>query len=111
MALGAIYAIQDAGLTVPEDLAVVGYDNREFSRIFRPRITTVSMPVYEMGLAAAELLLKQIAEGCQNVDEIKIKGQIYIRETCGAVESQRTKEELLSATVVRRLLLNKHPEG
>jgi LacI family transcriptional regulator len=44
MALGAIDAIQDAGLNVPKDVAVVGYDNRDFTRIFRPKITTVSMP-------------------------------------------------------------------
>jgi hypothetical protein len=68
------------------------------------------MPVYEMGRAAAELLLKRIVEGQEDLDEIKIKGQIFIRETCGADESQRTKEEQISATVARRIQLNKHPE-
>ncbi len=42
MALGAIYALQDAGLNVPADVAVVGYDNRDFTKVFRPKITTVS---------------------------------------------------------------------
>jgi LacI family transcriptional regulator len=111
MAWGAIQAIQDAGLSVPKDLAVVGYDNRDFTKIVRPRITTVSMPVYEMGWAAAELLLKQIQESREDADEIKIKGQIFIRETCGASESQRTIEESLPASASRRILLNKHPEG
>ena len=110
MALGAIHAIQDAGLNVPKDIAVVGYDNRDFTKIVRPKITTVSMPVYEMGRSAAELLLKQISEDQEDLDEIKIKGQIFIRETCGTDESQRTKEERVSATVARRILLNKHPE-
>jgi DNA-binding LacI/PurR family transcriptional regulator len=110
MALGAIQAIQDRGLNVPGDIAIVGYDNRDFTRIVRPRITTVSMPVYEMGRTAAELLLKQISGGRRDQDEIKIKGQIFIRETCGAEESQRTKEEALSATVSRRILLNRQPE-
>ncbi len=111
MALGAICAIQDAGLSVPRDIAVVGYDNRDFAKVFRPRLTTVSMPVYEMGRAAAELLLKQIAEGRQDADEIKVKGQLYIRESCGAEESQRTKEELNMGTVVRRILLRKDPDS
>jgi DNA-binding LacI/PurR family transcriptional regulator len=111
MALGAIHAIQDMGLNVPNDIAVVGYDNRDFTKIVRPKITTMSMPVYEMGWAAAELLLKQIGEGREQVDEIKIKGQLFIRETCGAGESQRTKEEMVSSTEARRILLNKHPEG
>jgi DNA-binding LacI/PurR family transcriptional regulator len=111
MALGAIHAIQDLGMNVPKDIAVVGYDNRDFTRIVRPKITTMSMPVYEMGWAAAELLLKQIAGGREEVDEIKIKGQLYIRETCGSEESQRTKEEKVSSTEARRIMLNKHPEG
>ena len=110
MALGAIQAVQDRGLSVPGDMAVVGYDNRDFTRIVRPRLTTVSMPVYEMGRAAAELLLQQIAGGRRDHDEIKIQGQIFIRETCGAAESLRTQEEALSATLSRRVLLNRQPE-
>ena len=111
MALGAIRAIQDAGAKVPNDIAVVGYDNRDFAKIVRPRLTTVSMPVYEMGRAAAELLLKQITDGREDRDEIKIKGQLFVRDTCGADESHRTKEETASMTVARRIMLNKQPEG
>ncbi|NLF76331.1 MAG: LacI family transcriptional regulator [Chloroflexi bacterium] len=111
MALGAICAIQDAGLSVPEDVAVVGYDNRDFSRIVRPRITTVSMPVYEMGYTAAELLLKQIAGGRQAFDEIKIKGRLFIRESCGADPARRTEDGLDMATTTRRILLHKDPDN
>jgi LacI family transcriptional regulator len=111
MALGAIYAIQDAGLKVPADIAVVGYDNRNFSRICRPRITTVSMPVYEMGQKAAELLVKQILAGRVEVDEIKVQGRLFVRETCGADETQRTQEELNMGTISRRILLNKEPDS
>ena len=110
MALGAIYAIQDTGLNVPRDIAVVGYDNRNFTKTFRPRITTVSMPVIEMGGVAAELLLKQIAEGRKEEEEIKVKGQLIIRETCGAPEASRTQQEPDSRTLFRRVLLNKQPE-
>lgn len=111
MALGAICTLQDAGLNVPNDMAVVGYDNREFTRIVRPKITTVSMPVYEMGCTAAESLLKQILEGCQDIDEIKIKGRLFIRETCGADPALRTADDTETATTIRRLLLNKDPEN
>ncbi len=111
MALGAIHAIQDAGLKVPKDTAVVGYDNRNFANIVRPRITTVSMPVYEMGSTAAELLLGQITSRREDTEEIKIRGQIFIRETCGAEESQRTKEGAESVTAARRILLQKQPES
>lgn len=110
MALGAIYAIQDAGLNVPNDVAVVGYDNRNFTKTVRPRITTVNMPVIEMGGVAAELLLRQIAEGRKEEEEIKVKGQLIIRETCGAPEDTRTQQEPDSRTLFRRVLFNKQPE-
>ncbi|MGQ9627870.1 MAG: LacI family DNA-binding transcriptional regulator [Anaerolineae bacterium] len=111
MALGAIYAIQDAGLNVPKDVAVVGYDNRDFTKIVRPKITTVVMPVYEMGRVATESLLEQIAEGHEEIEEIKVRGNLIIRDTCGADEVYKTKEELNPRTAFRRILLNKQPEG
>ncbi len=111
MAVGAIRALQEAGLRVPQDVAVVGYDNRDFTRLFQPRITTVSMPVYEMGWAAAELLLNQINGGLEDQDEVKIRGELFIRETCGAGKDLQTPDEPVTATVARRILLNKNPEG
>ena len=111
MALGAIRAIQDAGANVPNDIAVVGYDNRDLAKIVRPRITTVSMPVYEMGWAAAEILLKQITDGREERDEIKIQGQLFIRDSCGSDEADKTKDESISTTAARRIILNKQPES
>ena len=111
MALGAINALQDHDLIVPKQVAVVGYDNRDFAKIVRPRITTVSMPVYEMGRTAADLLVKQITEGRQETDEIRVKGKLYIRETCGADASLRTPEEMNMGTIHRRILLNKGPDS
>ncbi len=109
MALGALYAAQDAGLRVPQDVAVVGYDNRDFARIVRPRMTTVSMPVYEMGRIAAELLVRQISNGKEQADEIKVRGELLIRETCGADPALRMEDDP-QTPLYRRLLLNKQPE-
>jgi LacI family transcriptional regulator len=111
MALGAIYAIQDIGLRVPQDIAIVGYDNREFTWIVRPNITTVEMPVYEMGRVAADMLLQQIVEGIHEIDEVKIKGELIIRDTCGASEAQKTNRNFERNTSLRRVLLNKDPEN
>jgi LacI family transcriptional regulator len=110
MALGAIYAIQDAGLSVPDDMAVVGYDNREFTWIVRPNITTVVMPVYEMGRIAAEILLQQITDGTHEHEEVKVKGELVIRDTCGASESQKADRSFDRNTSLRRVLLNKDPD-
>jgi DNA-binding LacI/PurR family transcriptional regulator len=83
MALGAIYAIQEAGLEVPADVAIVGYDDRDFAAWIRPALTTIRMPSYEMGQAAARLLLKQFA-GEELEDDTQIPGKLIIRESCGA---------------------------
>jgi LacI family transcriptional regulator, galactose operon repressor len=111
MALGAIDAIQEVGLNVPRDLAIVGYDNRDFTSIVHPRITTVTIPAYEMGQLAAEFLLKQIKDGRQEMDEIKVKGQLLIRETCGADPSQQSKDEEKVGTASRRSALHKNSDG
>jgi LacI family transcriptional regulator len=81
--LGAIYAIQKVGLEVPTDVAIVGYDDRDFSAWIRPALTTIRMPSYEMGQAAAQLLLKQFA-GEEMEDVTQIPGKLIIRESCGA---------------------------
>lgn len=83
MALGAIYAIQDAGLKVPGDIALVGYDDRDFAAWVRPALTTVRMPSYEMGMAAARLLLQQFA-GEELEDATEVPGKLIVRESCGA---------------------------
>jgi LacI family transcriptional regulator len=111
MALGAIYAIQDAGLSVPDDMAIVGYDNRDFTWIVRPRITTVVMPVYEMGKIAAEMLLRQIAGETRDVEEVKIKGELIVRDTSGADEALKTRESADHITSPRRVLLHGQPES
>ena len=60
MAVGFIHAVQDAGLRVPEDISVAGFDNRECSRYVRPSLTTVDLPTKEIGMKAAGVLCKMI---------------------------------------------------
>jgi LacI family transcriptional regulator len=103
MAAGAMYAIFDAGLRVPQDVALVGYDNREIARIFRPSLTTVTLPLYGMGQASAQMLLDMLAGKEQLHEEIKIRGRLIIRESCGAAP------ELRAPPIV--LPLRRRPDG
>jgi DNA-binding LacI/PurR family transcriptional regulator len=59
-AIGAIRAIQDAGLTCPRDISVIGFDDIIVAEYLSPRLTTVRQPLFKMGAAAAELLIKRI---------------------------------------------------
>ena len=111
MAIGTIYAIQNAGLRIPEDVAVVGYDNREVAWTIKPNLTTVNLPVYEMGRTAAELLLKQLKDGMQVLEEVRIKGQLFIRESCGADESLRTKDKSNFGIMIRKVVFENRTEN
>lgn len=59
-AIGAIRAIKDYGLRVPEDVSVVGFDDLDISAFLDPPLTTVSQPLYEMGARAAQRLISLI---------------------------------------------------
>ncbi|MRW89816.1 LacI family DNA-binding transcriptional regulator [Duganella sp. FT80W] len=63
LAIGAIKAFRRAGLRVPEDIAVVGFDNVPLSQVFEPALTTIAQPMHELGAAAAQLLLERLAGG------------------------------------------------
>jgi DNA-binding LacI/PurR family transcriptional regulator len=97
LAYGAIRAIQDVGLHVPDDVAVVGYDNDEIAGIANPTITTVTLPLFEMGQIAARTLLKQLHQQITRPEEKLVRGQLIIRQSCGAPEG-----EAVSAVTYRR---------
>jgi LacI family transcriptional regulator len=58
MAIGAIHHLQDAGLNVPNDVSVVGYDDIHFAQMVRPMLSTVSQPMYDIGAVSMRLLTK-----------------------------------------------------
>jgi LacI family transcriptional regulator len=62
MAVGAMHAINEAGLDVPRDISVVGFDDVEIAALVRPSLTTVSQDYLGLGRAAVELLTNLIAE-------------------------------------------------
>lgn len=63
MAIGALQAAQDLGKRVPEDISIVGFDDIPVASYLHPPLTTVHQPLYELGEAAASMLMDIIAEG------------------------------------------------
>lgn len=84
MAMGALLALHDAGYKVPDDVAVVGFDNLPASRYTIPPLTTVRQPVYEKGQAAANLLLDQIETQDAEPVHTELDPELIVRESCGA---------------------------
>ncbi|GGM01817.1 LacI family DNA-binding transcriptional regulator [Nakamurella endophytica] len=60
MTLGALQAVADAGLVIPDDIAVVGFDDMSWAPLLRPPLTTVAQPTYDLGAETARLLLDRI---------------------------------------------------
>jgi LacI family repressor for deo operon, udp, cdd, tsx, nupC, and nupG len=81
MAMGTIKAAKDSGLTVPNDLAVVGFDNIKMSSVFEPNLTTIDQPKYEIGKKAMELLLKLINGEPLKKKKFVMKDELIIRES------------------------------
>ncbi|MEF3303939.1 catabolite control protein A [Paenibacillus sp. GYB003] len=70
MAIGAIHAIQDQGLKVPEDVSVISVDNIRMASMVRPQLTTVAQPMYDIGAVSMRLLTKLMNK--ENVDMAKV---------------------------------------
>ena len=60
MAVGVMLATRELGLSIPDDLSIAGFDDAEVSRIAWPRLTAVRQPVFEMAVAATDLLIADL---------------------------------------------------
>jgi len=85
---GAIEAVFDAGLNVPGDIAVVGYDDTWYATVTRPMLTTVCMDVHTVGHRATELLISFLEGDAAIQSHSVLPVSLSIRESCGA--SRRT---------------------
>lgn len=83
MATGAYVAVRKAGLRIPEDVSIVGFDDTPIAGRLWPALTTVRLPIREMGQAAARLLLAQAA-GVVREDVISFTPEIVVRESTAA---------------------------
>lgn len=84
LAAGALDALHELGLRIPQDVAVVGFDNRYFSGYQRPPLTTIALPLYEMGSLAGELLLKAIQGEHPHRVIHRVPCTLIKRLSCGA---------------------------
>jgi len=86
MAVGAMMAAREFGLSIPDDVSVVGFDDSEVSRITWPRLTTVRQPVFEMAIAATEMLIAQL-EDREVTARITHPHELLIRESAAPPRS------------------------
>jgi DNA-binding LacI/PurR family transcriptional regulator len=90
-AIGAIRALKEAGLSVPDDVSIVGFDDIQSAAYSTPSLTTVQQPLKEMGKLGARILLERIAnpEKTELAAEIVMQPALIVRESTGAANQHR----------------------
>lgn len=90
IAIGALRALRDAGLRVPEDLALVGFDDLPADLVVDPFLTVAAQPAYEMGRQATELLLARLSGAAPAAyQEVVLPTEIVVRKSSGPVLEQQ----------------------
>jgi len=82
-AIGAVKAIKEAGLAIPDDIAVVGFTDDVRAPLLDVPLTTVHQPAYEVGKRAAQKLIKTIEDDNELVENIEVPTTLTIRSSCG----------------------------
>lgn len=85
MAFGAMDAIKDHGLRIPDDISVIGFDDIPMSAQVHPPLTTVRQPLYEMGAAATSMLITLLADVSLSTDHPELSTELIVRESTGPV--------------------------
>jgi len=81
MAVGAVTALEESGLRVPTDVAVMGYDDINIASVMRPRLSTIAQPKYEMGWIAAETIIKRMSEPKGSRMEEILQPMLVVRDS------------------------------
>ena len=86
-ASGAFQAIIEAGLQIPDDVALVGFDDLPYASQMTPQLKTVRHPIQHKGATAADVLLDLIEGKADSPQHVLLPTQLVIRESCGAIKS------------------------
>ncbi|MCB0194509.1 MAG: LacI family DNA-binding transcriptional regulator [Anaerolineae bacterium] len=84
MAMGALRALRDAGRRVPDDIAIIGFDDLPFAATAHPPLTTVRQPILRQGITAVEMLTDLLESGLRPTRQFTAPTELVIRQSCGA---------------------------
>jgi LacI family transcriptional regulator len=90
MAVGGLRAIRECGMGVPEDVAVVGFDDVRTAAYFTPALTTVHVGIRQLGEKAARRLLHAITTGDTTPSHAVLPTRLIVRDSCGAHSNDRS---------------------
>jgi LacI family transcriptional regulator len=82
MAIGAMLAIKEKGLSMPDDIGLIGFNNEPITKLVTPSISSIEQPAFELGKVAAKLLIEVMNnEADLNDREIVLEPKIFVRES------------------------------
>ncbi len=83
MAIGAIEAVRERGQKVPDDIAIVGFDDIDMASYVQPSLSTVRQPIYKFGTLAVQMLIRRIGGVDAEAEAITLPTKLVIRRSCG----------------------------
>jgi DNA-binding LacI/PurR family transcriptional regulator len=89
MTLGALRAMREHGVRIPDDIALVGFDDMPWAGELCPALTAVSQPTYELGQETVHLLLRRLVGPDAPVRTVTLEPRLVVRESCGTLLHQR----------------------
>jgi LacI family transcriptional regulator len=85
MTIGVLIALRERGLKVPRDIALVAFDDFEWSDAFEPRLTVIAQPTHEIGRLAVNLLLARLEDPTRPYEKVRLATTFIHRDSCGCV--------------------------
>lgn len=83
LTLGALQAIHERHLAIPDEIAIVGFDEMPWAMSLRPPLTTIAQPAFDVGRTAAELLLARVREPALPRRQVVLETKLIVRSSCG----------------------------
>jgi DNA-binding LacI/PurR family transcriptional regulator len=96
--MGALSAVHEVGLRMPDDIALVSFDDVPGGDLLAPALTVIRQPTNMLGKTAVELLLARIADPKRSPVEIRMEAELVIRDSCGAKASRKPQSHIEEVT-------------
>jgi LacI family transcriptional regulator len=101
-AFGAMDAARECGLSIPEDISIIGFDDVPQASFVYPKLTTVRQPLELMGQVAVKMLLERIQGPVRSPQRVALATQLIIRDSCAPYATQGEKQGKTIETDRRR---------
>lgn len=98
LAAGALRALREGKKAIPEEVALVSFDETMWAKLIVPALTVIEQPTYEIGRTATELLIKRIEDPTRSNREVILKAKLNLRQSCGCQGNEQLQPPTTTPT-------------